>query len=184
MAETSVSSFGRLREGNELLRIKLVSDFVWLIEGRLDDEALDISSSSSGIVASRMGDECPGNVKSSDNVRCLRIPGLTPDGRSILSRSSTGATFSGRTGSTAAVCNGPYNHVTSESFNLYRVSMHPAKVIVIVNAIMLPLSLSSEMNGAEKEVGVGYSFLRRRHHTAENFKRARFVYGNNMEIGL
>ena len=78
---------------------------------------------SSGRVASRMGDEGLGIVSISDNVRCFKIgfEGVRVPlrvGRSIPNRSSVVATFIGRTGSTAAVCSGPYSHVTSESFSL------------------------------------------------------------------
>ena len=64
-----------------------------------------------------------GIVSISDKVRCLRIGFLAPGGRrttgrSIPSRSSVVAVLGGGTASTLAVTNGPYNHVTSESFSL------------------------------------------------------------------
>lgn len=75
-----------------------------------------------------MGDDGLGMVSISDNVRCFRIgfEGVRVPlsvGRSIPNLSSVVATFIGRTGSTAAVCNGPYSHVTSESLSLGELAL-------------------------------------------------------------
>lgn len=99
----------------------LVSDLVCINAGRLIPTPSSEETSSSSLDASRMGEEGFGMVSISERVRCLRI-GLDGArfgfGLSIPRRSSVEDTFNGRTGSTFAVCKGPYNQVTSESFNL------------------------------------------------------------------
>jgi hypothetical protein len=88
-----------------------------------------------------MGEAGMGMVSISERVRCFRIgffTGPETTGRSIgwsiptpsiPSRSAVVASRGGRTGSTWAVCNGPYSHVTSESLSL--MSQHKQHLLVV-----------------------------------------------------
>ena len=107
-----------------LVRKMFESDLVLWGVGRSTEPSSESMSSSSLLVDSRIGEAGMGMVSISESVRCFRIgffagpPRCRITGRSMPKRSSVVATLRGRTGSTWAVCSGPYSQVTSESLSL------------------------------------------------------------------